>query len=204
MLDRLSGGAVSGGSSAHHAAPAPSWRCRGALDPQVRRSTPHVVFPIGRIRRGRTVRRGAYRAVSPPRLGADRAPRGALFFTLIASAEPGRAGPIDTAFNRVPNRTAAYLEEPAWQSRFGGWHVQKLLPPPVAWFGVPWWATAHATRSKRPRQVVAGADAAGLGVVFLVLVLQVLLPAPGSPHYRIDNPISQQVMEPLNSPSVAP
>jgi SAM-dependent methyltransferase len=159
---------------------------------------------------------------------------GAFFFFLIAAVMVGPGQEMGRAFNRVANRTTAYsanlLGSLVGIGLFAGCSYLRL--PPVVWFGacavvmvyllvrdnhgLP--PVADAPGSPKQSSVVPAVCV--LAVVAMTAMTSGFAKGPGkrettwSPYYRIDyypserfintNLISQQVMEPRNSVSVAP
>ncbi|MBA4064174.1 MAG: hypothetical protein C0501_10760 [Isosphaera sp.] len=152
---------------------------------------------------------------------------GGLFFLLVGAVMVGPGQELGRAFNRVPGRTAAYsanlLGSLLGIGMFAACSYLRL-PPPV-WFGLVAVALAYllfrpdpdAPAAPRPGPVV---PAVCLGLTVLMTVFTAgFFPGKGgrettwSPYYRIDyyprnlfintNLISQQLMEPLDSPAVA-
>ncbi len=159
---------------------------------------------------------------------------GAIFFVLIASVMVGPGQEMGRAFNRVENRTTAYsanlLGSLVGIAMFAGSSYLRL--PPVVWFGlsavVVAYLLARDDLSDSTEQVsTAGATSrVGLPLACLAVVVTITSFTSGfftgrfdrstawSPYYRIDynpasrfintNLISQQLMEPRDSPTVAP
>ena len=157
---------------------------------------------------------------------------GAFFFALIAAVMVGPGQEMGRAFNRVANRTTAYsanlLGSLVGIGLFAGCSYLRL--PPVVWFGACGLVMIYLLVRDDPDAPPAAPGAAKpssllpvlcvLAVVAMTAMTSGFTKGPGkrettwSPYYRIDyypdnkfintNLISQQVMEPLNSPSVAP
>lgn len=157
---------------------------------------------------------------------------GALFFALIASLMVGPGQEMGRAFNRVPDRTTAYsanlLGSLAGIGMFAAFSYLRL--PPVVWFGLVAAAVGYLLVRPDPDGDPAGTPAPRpghalplfclLATVVLTLFTSGLFSGKGgrettwSPYYRIDylphdrfintNLISQQVMEPVDDPTVAP
>jgi SAM-dependent methyltransferase len=154
---------------------------------------------------------------------------GGLFFVLVAAVMAGPGQELGRAFNRVPGRTAAYsanlLGSLVGIGMFAACSYLRL-PPPV-WFGLVAVTLAYLLLRRDPDAPAPAAPRPSPAVPLVCLGLTVVMtvftagffPGKGgrettwSPYYRIDyypralfintNLISQQLMEPLDSPSVA-
>jgi SAM-dependent methyltransferase len=154
---------------------------------------------------------------------------GGLFFVLIAAAMVGPGQEMGRAFNRVPSRTTAYsanlLGSLVGIGMFAACSYLRI--PPVVWFGacaalIAW----LLIRDDPDRPPGAPKPSNLLPVSFLVATVLLTVITSGffdsgnkrqitwSPYYRIDyspttryintNLISQQLMEPIDDPTVAP
>jgi SAM-dependent methyltransferase len=189
------------------------------------------VFRVGNQEKGDVVFFGTeYSAVRPAEIFIPIEFVAALFFVLIAAVMVGPGQEMGRAFNRVPNRTAAYsanlLGSLVGIGMFAVCSYLRL--PPLVWFGAS--AIVMALWLLRPDpDAPAGASTVSRVLIPLMCLLTVTLltartsgyiKGPGgseviwSPYYRVDynptsrfintNQISHQVMEPLEHPSVAP
>lgn len=158
---------------------------------------------------------------------------GGTFFVLIAALMVGPGQEMGRAFNRVPSRTAAYsanlLGSLAGIGMFAASSYLRL--PPVLWFTLVAGYIAYLILRPDPDAPPAPAPdtpktsnvlpLACLGLtVFLTLFTSGLFPGKfgrqttWSPYYRVDyywqnrfiytNLVSHQLMEPRDSPTVAP
>ena len=87
---------------------------------------------------------------------------GGLFFGLIAAIMVGPGQEMGRAFNRVPNRTAAYsanlLGSLVGIGMFAGCSFLRL--PPVVWFGLPRKSPAVPRSTKFPDPLVSSSAVA--------------------------------------------
>jgi hypothetical protein len=155
---------------------------------------------------------------------------GAVFFAVIAATMVGPGQEMGRAFNRVPNRTAAYsanlLGSLVGIGMFAASSYLRL--PPAVWFGLIVAVVAYLLLRNDPNAQPGEAKPATrltpLVCLAMTLVLttftsgffprQVGREITWSPYYRIDyspeeqtiltNLISQQMMEGVDNPSVAP